>query len=73
MEMVGEFLDSYIDEENEHVDVNIDSLVMKTKISIHDVVQCKNNYIRKGLILLEKIFDKTTLFHLLCLNPSMRM
>ena len=61
LQVIDDFSFLQIDEDrneiNENADGN-DTSDFKTQISNHDIIQLSNNFIPKGLIPLEKLFDQ---------------
>ena len=57
LELIGEFLTSHIDEEQ---DDDVDEFPSFTKQSIvnHKIIELKGNFISKGLVPLERLFLK---------------
>jgi ribonuclease HI len=55
--VIDEFADLQIDQENEH-DHEVEEPKFKRKIAAHEIVQLSTNRIPKGLVPLERLFDK---------------
>jgi hypothetical protein len=55
--VVDEFFNMHIDQENQNVEES-KKPKLKRKMGQHDIVQLPNNYIPRGLVPLEKIFDQ---------------
>ena len=54
--VVDEFFDMHIDQENQNVE-EYKKPKLKRKMGQHDIVQLPNNYIPRGLVPLEKVFN----------------
>lgn len=65
LQVIDDFSFLQIDEDrtkiNENADIN-DTSDFKTQIANHDIIQLYNNFIPKGLIPLEKLFDQNDVF-----------
>lgn len=58
---MGEFSCSHIEEENNDMikeNIGDPDINLKQKVADHDIIQFPNNYIPKGLVPLEKLFDQ---------------
>lgn len=62
MEAIGEFFASRIDQEdeseNEKEEISDDTPPWRDTIAYHKILQLKSNVVARGIIPLEKIFDK---------------
>jgi ribonuclease HI len=56
-QVVDEFFDMHIDQENQNVEESKNPK-LKRKMGQHDIVQLPNNYIPRGLVPLENLFDQ---------------
>jgi ribonuclease HI len=56
LQVVDEFSDMHIDQKNQNVEES-KKPKLKRKMGQHDIVQLPNNYIPRGLVPLEKLFD----------------
>jgi hypothetical protein len=58
LETVDEFYAIFVDQENEHDDVEIQTNVpLQDKIAGHNIVELKTTHIPKGLVPLKMLFD----------------
>ena len=56
LQVVDEFSDMHVDQQNLNVEES-QKPMLKKKLGQHDIVQLPNNYIPRGLVPLEKLFD----------------
>ena len=57
LQLVDEFFDKHIDQENLNMEES-QQLKLKDKVADQNIVQLPNNYIPRGLVPLEEIFDE---------------
>lgn len=63
--MIDDFSFLQIDEDRTEINKNAnenETSYFKTQSANHDITQLSNNFIPKGLILLEKLFDQNDVF-----------